>query len=48
MRVLTKSQAQRLAQVAHDGLARSIRPVRTPLDGDTLFALGTGTSSKAR
>jgi L-aminopeptidase/D-esterase-like protein len=36
-----------LAQVAHDGLARSIRPVHTPMDGDTLFALGTGTSGKA-
>ena len=45
--VLTKPQAHRLAQVAHDGLARSIRPVHTPMDGDTLFALGTGTSGKA-
>jgi L-aminopeptidase/D-esterase-like protein len=45
--VLTKPQAQRLAQVAHDGLARSVRPVHTPLDGDTLFALGTGTSGQA-
>lgn len=45
--VLTKPQAQRLAQVAHDGLARSIRPVHTPLDGDTLFALGTGRSGQA-
>ena len=45
--VLTKPQAQRLAQVAHDGLARSIRPVHTPMDGDTLFALGTGTSGQA-
>lgn len=44
--VLSKPQAQRLAQVAHDGLARSINPVHTLLDGDTLFALGTGTSSK--
>jgi L-aminopeptidase/D-esterase-like protein len=42
--VLTKAQAQRLAQVAHDGLARSINPVHTQLDGDTLFALGTGHS----
>lgn len=40
--VLTKPQAQRLAQVAHDGLARAINPVHTMLDGDTLFALGTG------
>ena len=39
---LTKVQAKRLAQVAHDGLARTIRPVHTPMDGDTLFALGTG------
>ncbi len=45
--VLSKPQAQRLAQVAHDGLARSINPVHTMLDGDTLFALGTGTSGKA-
>jgi L-aminopeptidase/D-esterase-like protein len=45
--VLTKSQAHRLAQVAHDGLARSIRPVHTPMDGDTLFALATGTSGQA-
>ena len=45
--VLTKPQAHRLAQVAHDGLARSIRPVHTSMDGDTLFALGTGTSGQA-
>ena len=42
---LNKAQCQRLAQVAHDGLARSIRPVHTPMDGDTLFALSTGTAS---
>jgi L-aminopeptidase/D-esterase-like protein len=41
---LTKAQATRLAQVAHDGLARTIRPVHTPLDGDTLFVAGTGTA----
>ena len=40
--VLTKAQAHRLAQVAHDGLARSINPVHTMSDGDTVFALGTG------
>ncbi len=39
---LTKAQAQRLAQVAHDGLARAINPVHTVADGDTLFALSTG------
>ena len=38
---LTKAQAQRLAVSAHDGLARSIRPVHTSLDGDTLFAMAT-------
>lgn len=39
---LTKTQAKRVAQVAHDGLARSIRPVHTPMDGDALFVLATG------
>lgn len=41
---LTKAQAQRLAQVGHDGLARTIRPVHTAMDGDTLFALATGSN----
>ncbi len=45
--VLTKAQAARLATAAHDGLARSINPAHTLLDGDTLFALGTGASGKA-
>jgi L-aminopeptidase/D-esterase-like protein len=40
--ILDKAQAQRLAQVGHDGLARTIRPVHTAMDGDTLFALATG------
>lgn len=39
---VTKAQALRLATMAHDGLARAIRPVHTPFDGDTLFALSTG------
>jgi L-aminopeptidase/D-esterase-like protein len=39
---LNKAQAKRLAMSAHDGLARSIRPAHTPLDGDTLFAMATG------
>ena len=38
---LTKAQAKRLATVAHDGLARAIYPVHTPLDGDTVFAAST-------
>ena len=44
--VLTKAQAHRLAQVAHDGLARAINPVHTMSDGDTVFALGTGKSGQ--
>ncbi len=40
--VLTKVQANRLAMVAHDGLARSINPVHTMSDGDALFVLATG------
>ena len=43
---LTKAQANKLATMAHDGLAHSIRPVHTMTDGDTLFALATGTSGK--
>lgn len=39
---LTKTQAKRVAQVAHDGLARAIYPAHTPGDGDTLFVLATG------
>ncbi len=39
---LDKAQAGKLAQMAHDGLARSIDPVHTPSDGDTVFALATG------
>ena len=39
---LTKPQARRLAVAAQDGLARAIRPVHTPLDGDTVFAAATG------
>lgn len=44
---LTKAQAQKMAQMAHDGLARAINPIHTMLDGDTIFALGTGVSDKA-
>jgi L-aminopeptidase/D-esterase-like protein len=39
---LTVEQANHLASVAHDGLARTIRPVHTMHDGDTVFALATG------
>ncbi len=40
--VLTKAAANKVAQMAHDGLARTLRPVHTPWDGDTLFTLSTG------
>ncbi|NJO06784.1 MAG: P1 family peptidase [Chloroflexaceae bacterium] len=39
---LSKAQTVKLAQMAQDGLARAIRPVHTPFDGDTVFALATG------
>jgi L-aminopeptidase/D-esterase-like protein len=39
---LTKDQANRVATVAQDGIARAIRPSRTMYDGDTLFCLATG------
>jgi L-aminopeptidase/D-esterase-like protein len=39
---LDKSQATKVAQMAQDGLARTIRPAHTMLDGDTIFALATG------
>jgi L-aminopeptidase/D-esterase-like protein len=39
---LTKAQAQRLAIMAHDGLARAVLPAHAPLDGDTIFAAATG------
>ena len=42
--VLTKAEANKVAQMAHDGLARSINPVHTMSDGDVVFALATGTS----
>ncbi|MBJ2165809.1 P1 family peptidase [Acidovorax sp. IB03] len=45
--ILTKAQAHRLAISAHDGLARSINPVHTMSDGDTLFSLGTGRAGKS-
>jgi L-aminopeptidase/D-esterase-like protein len=41
---LTKTQAHRLAVVAHDAYALAIRPVHTPYDGDTVFAVSTGTA----
>jgi L-aminopeptidase/D-esterase-like protein len=34
----------KIAQMAHDGLARAINPVHTMSDGDTIFAMSTGTA----
>jgi len=39
---LTKAEATKLAQMAHDGLARAVYPAHTPWDGDTIFSLATG------
>jgi L-aminopeptidase/D-esterase-like protein len=43
---LDKAQATKVAQMAHDGLARVINPVHTAFDGDTIFALATGKSPR--
>lgn len=40
--ILTQAQATKVAQMAHDGLARAVVPSHTPWDGDTMFALATG------
>jgi len=39
---LTKEEANKVAQMAQDGIARTVRPAHTLFDGDTLFALSTG------
>ena len=40
--VLTPAQARRVAVMAQDGLARAIRPIHAPFDGDVVFAISTG------
>jgi L-aminopeptidase/D-esterase-like protein len=40
---LTKAQATKVAQMAQDGIARTIRPAHTMMDGDVIFALSAGT-----
>lgn len=40
--VLDKAGCTRLAMMAQDGLARALRPIHTPFDGDTVFAISTG------
>lgn len=44
---LSKAQAGRVAIMAQDGIARAIRPVHTPFDGDTVFVLSTGARPQA-
>lgn len=39
---LTKSETTKIARMAHDGLARSIQPVHTTVDGDAIFAVSAG------
>ena len=39
---LNKDETNKVAQMAHDGLARAVRPAHTMFDGDTIFALSTG------
>ena len=39
---MTKSQVNKVAQMSHNGLARTIYPVHTMNDGDTIFSLATG------
>jgi L-aminopeptidase/D-esterase-like protein len=39
---LSKEQANRLAVVAHDGIARAVRPAHTMYDGDTIFCMASG------
>lgn len=38
---LTKAQANKVAQIAHNGFARTINPVHTTVDGDTIFTMAT-------
>jgi len=44
---LTKEETNKVAQMAQDGLAQALRPAHTMLDGDTIFALSTGTVGRA-
>lgn len=44
---LTVAEATRVAEMAHDGIARAIRPSHTMFDGDTLFTLATGKHSSS-
>jgi L-aminopeptidase/D-esterase-like protein len=43
---LTKEQTNKIAQMAHDGIAQTIRPAHTMFDGDTIFGLAMGPKSQ--
>ena len=44
---LTKAQRAKVSGIAHDGMARGIRPVHTMFDGDTVFTMATGARQTA-
>jgi L-aminopeptidase/D-esterase-like protein len=44
---LSKAEGTKVAQMAHDGVARAVWPAHTPYDGDTIFVLATGTADNA-
>ncbi|HYR25016.1 MAG TPA: P1 family peptidase, partial [Aquabacterium sp.] len=39
---LSSVECKRIAMMAHDGMARAVRPAHTPFDGDTVFAVASG------
>lgn len=43
---LSKEETNKIAQMAHDGMAQAVRPAHTMFDGDTIFALSSGTAGK--
>ena len=45
---LSVAEANRVSEMAHDGMARAIHPAHTMFDGDTLFALAIGTHTESR
>jgi L-aminopeptidase/D-esterase-like protein len=45
---LSTAECKRIAMMAHDGIARAVRPAHTPFDGDTVFALASGGSLLGR
>jgi len=44
---LQGGECRRLAVMAHDGIARAVRPSHTPFDGDTIFAVASGATAVA-